>query len=264
MLAIVFSNKDVYSKAMGDYLLKSYETSPFGVGYKVAGYDICIFEEKEELYRVDAKKIEEKADFIVFLSRHSSEKEVDAATTHALGNFSREAKFGGIPFKLSVSFPDGMIRFMKKIGRIEGVDITYEATHHGPYTTKPSLFAEFSAYGVKDYQKLAERVASACMSAVFDLEDNDEEYTYVIGIGGTHYPRKFDNLALTKGYAFGHIISKYNIKSVIENKDLLFQAIEKNGKEIEKAIIDWKSIRSEERNLIASMLNYFGMDYERV
>ena len=83
-------------------------------------------------------------DSIVFLSRHRSSMGVPAFTVHPEGNWSDEALFGGRPKELSMAFPYGMSAMLRSIKALnkEGIAVTYEATHHGPFLSRPSLFVE--------------------------------------------------------------------------------------------------------------------------
>jgi D-aminoacyl-tRNA deacylase len=199
-------------------------------------------------------------DTIIFLSRHSSAKEIPAFTVHAEGNWSDEASLGGKPKQLSVSSPSKMLDVLSAINSLNKTDIhvTYEATHHGPFLNNPSFFVELGGnadtINNKDY-------AAFIASAVARSLDTQAHYDKIaVGIGGMHYPEKFTKLALEGKYAFSHIMSKYNISQV----DMLSQAFSRSDRKAEIAVIEWKSIKAIEREIIVRELNLLGLDCAKV
>ncbi len=97
-------------------------------------------------------------------------------------------------------------------------------------------------------------------SALSMIEKETPEYDKIaLGIGGTHYPERFTNMALSGEYAFSHIMSKY----YAENFDMIEQAIERSDIKAEIAVIEWKSIKAVDRDMITKELDRLGLDYER-
>lgn len=212
---------------------------------------------------VDADFIDKivKTDLVIFLSRHASAEGVTSFTTHAEGNWSDKAEFGGKPKALSMASPINMIallRAMRETNTTE-IPVMYEATHHGPLLDTPSLFVELGGgRKVLGDVKLAGIIAR---SIVAMLSDDCHEYEKIaIGIGGTHYPEKFTKLALEGRYAFAHIMPRY----CIGNVDMLEKAIERSDSKVELAVIEWKSIKVADRDKIIKRLEELGFGYERV
>ncbi|MGC8478425.1 MAG: D-aminoacyl-tRNA deacylase [Candidatus Micrarchaeia archaeon] len=202
------------------------------------------------------------AKYIVFLSRHSSAKGIPSFTTHAEGNWSTTSDLGGKPHMLSVASPESMLALLKglEMHNTYKIEVTYEATHHGPLLSTPSMFVEI---GGSEETLAEERFASVVAESVADLlaEKPSQEYSKVVlGIGSNHYPRKFSSLALEKGYAFSHIMPRYYTSEV----KMLGQAVSRSTIEPEAAVIEWKSINSVERNMILKELENLGIDYEAV
>lgn len=196
----------------------------------------------------------------VFLSRHSSSMGIPAFTVHAEGNWSDENTLGGEPRRISVSSPLNMLKVLGSINKENavGMQVTYEATHHGPLMEHPSFFAELggneSVLNNKEYAML---FADAIMKSM----DSDAEYDNVaVGIGGTHYPRKFTDLALKGKYAFSHIMPKY----YTEFPNMLEAALERSDIKAEIAVMEWKGIKAVEREVIVRELNRLGIDYAKV
>ncbi len=209
------------------------------------------------------------AELIIFMSRHSSASGISAFTVHPTGNWGHEARLGGSPQMLSIAAPSPMLKILKLFKKSPiNMESTYEATHHGPTLKTPSLFAEF---GGNDATINDKRIAGELGRIVFesaqDAAEGVKEYkTIVIGIGGTHYPKKFTDLAQNKDYAFSHIMPKHAITNGdgTDNIEMLNQAVERSSERVEKAVIDWKSINSEVRSRVIKKLSDIGIDYERV
>ena len=222
--------------------------------------DIHLLEIDKPLINADFLDGLLKTDLIIFLSKHSSSKEVASFTTHAEGNWSERVDFGGKPNELSVASPVSMLRILKKIYEINrtGIPVTYEATHHGPLLKTPSLFVELGGNSeIKERKEFYDLLARATSEAFFgDAPAYDK---VAIGIGGTHYPERFTKLALDERYAFSHIMSKYNVEHI----DMLEQALKRSDSNIDIAVVEWKSIKSGERDKVIKRLNELGLDYEK-
>ncbi len=197
---------------------------------------------------------------IMFLSRHSSAKGIPSFTVHAEGNWSMDNRLGGMPKELSVSSPTGMLDTLAAIGRLNatGMQVTYEATHHGPMLDVPSYFVELGGdEAAISNAKYAELLAEA----IADSMRHGAEYGKIaIGIGGTHYPEKFTRLGLEGRYAFGHIMSRHYTGCA----DMIEKAVLRCDSKTEIAVIEWKSIKAGERKRVVEELNKMGLDYERI
>jgi len=60
------------------------------------------------------------------------------------------------------------------------------------------------------------------------------------------------------------MLPKHAIEGNGDNVFMLEQAVKRTKKEVEIAVIDWKSLNSETRAKVISKLNELGLDYERV
>ena len=202
------------------------------------------------------------AEYILFLSKHSSAKGVASFTTHAEGNWSSSADLGGRPHQLSVAAPLQMHQILFQLNRLNKyqINVTYEATHHGPLLSVPSLFVELGGEeSVLNDERFVDVVASSVSGLI--LKEVDESYNKVaIGIGSSHYPQRFTKLALEKGYAFSHIMPRY----FASEYQMLQQASSHSSLPADVAVIEWKSINSVERNNIIKELEKLGIDYERI
>ncbi len=213
----------------------------------------------------------EDAALVIFMSRHSSASGTPAMTVHPMGNWGPQASLGGMPRTLSISAPSPMLSILRQLNESSnGIAVTYEATHHGPVLPVPALFAEFggSEETIKSTEyasRLAGAVHSFCKSYLTGSESQRADKV-VVGIGGTHYPGRFTDLALRKGYAFSHMMPKHAILNSdgTDNIEMLEQAIAKSSERAESAVIDWKSIKSVQRAAIIKKLEEIGIGYERI
>jgi D-aminoacyl-tRNA deacylase len=160
-------------------------------------------------------------DLLVFLSKHSSEREIKSLTVHPPGNYT-SADHGGRPGYLPPSSPREMTSALKslykekkKLGLKD--QTTFEVTHHGPVVSSPCFFIEIGSdpkrWGIP---LLGEAIARGLLSESF-LENN-KELPVAIGLGGGHYAPRFTDRAMRNKFAFGHMIPDYIIS---DQDDLL-------------------------------------------
>jgi D-aminoacyl-tRNA deacylase len=265
MILIAYTSTDAASMNIAAQLRKRYgleETKTLAQKPPLAMY-------KVDLGLIGADFLDEAgADLIIFASRHTSASEVPAMTVHATGNWGSEARLGGKPKSLSVSAPSAMLCVLEAMHKSSvNIEKTYEATHHGPLLNTPSLFAELG--GTKETmedEQAAGAVADAIYQGATSAINFKAHYNKIaIGIGGNHYPQKFTRLAIEKGYAFSHIISKYSlINDNVDNIDMLEQALTRSSERPGLAVIDWKSINSGIRERVITKLDGLGIEHERI
>ncbi|MCL4380796.1 MAG: hypothetical protein M1331_02055 [Candidatus Marsarchaeota archaeon] len=207
------------------------------------------------------------ADLIVFISRHASKSRINIFSVHALGNWSGEALLGGAPSQISVSSPYNMRRMLilLKKRNTTGIDVVYEATHHGPLLRTPSFFVEFggdpeSAGNEQCIRILAESVAEFAESFASGANAADRDGKVAVGIGGGHYAKKFTELALSGDYAFSHIMPKHSAGEL----DMVSQAISKSDVMADIAVLEWKSLNSFQRKGLIEKLSELGLGYEKI
>jgi D-aminoacyl-tRNA deacylase len=270
MIGICYAKSDDAGKNMASHIVGKYDFDGF------EGHPPIICDNGEaQVCELDSPLLEAefldsfKFDLILFLSMHRSEAGVGMFSTHSLGNWGGQAKFGGRGRQLSYAAPISMLAALSNLMKIsEPIGKRYEATHHGPLLTTPSLFVEIGgneeAIRNKEYAKLA---AEAAYEAILSAKQNDVKYSkVVIGIGSNHYPEKFSSLAVDKGYAFSHILPKYAIlnEDGSNNLDVLEQTLERSTHAPESAVIEWKSLNSATREETIKKLDEIGLDYEKI
>ena len=265
-ILVVYSLMDSTSVALAGILRNMLEFKEAGEvnGLKQFVYENVTLLEIKTLHTNAYYLNDYKTDLIMFLSKHSSAKGIPAFTTHATGNWSDKAELGGKPHELSYAAPLEMLQLLKSMKELSttasGPGVTYEATHHGPLLTIPSLFVELGGNkevtGIKRYQEVVSKSVSRLISG-----DADTYFSkIVVGIGSNHYPGKFSSIAFGRGYAFAHIMPRYYTSEYA----MLEQAFTRSKQRPELAVIDWKSIRAGDRDKIINKLNEIGIDYEKV
>ncbi len=272
MIGFIYTERFEASKNMKESLFRNHRFEENGSAALVSeeNKDIAVFKSDSLLF--DAESIDGlHLDVAYFLSPHESKAGVSAMTTHSMGNWGSESAFGGMPGQLSVAAPLDMLSVLQKFYKNEtGHDIekTYEATHHGPLVSTPSLFVELGGNeSMLGSKALAEKVAESAYGAALDSLGSSIDYEkIVIGIGGNHYPEKFTKLAVEKNYAFSHIMPRYAINKSGADKvmNILEQAADRSRPTPESAVIEWKSIKGEQRELVLKKLEEMGFDYEKI
>ncbi len=264
---IVYSKTDPLSLNSAAFIRDEFGFEHIGTlnGFKHYRFEnIDMIEINSKLVETDFLDTTIDTDLIIFLSRHKSGADIKSFTVHSEGNWSGENKLGGRPRELSFAAPVEMAGILWRMNSLshEGIDVVYEATHHGPYLKTPSLFAEFGGNDETLLEKAgSEAVAKAVMRFFADKKEGEITFDKIaIGIGGMHYSKRFTKLALEGKYAFSHIMPKY----FLQDYEMLEQAATRSNRAPEIAVMEWKSINREIRDRIIKKLNAIGMDYAKI
>ena len=200
----------------------------------------------------------------IFLSRHSAESGIASLTAHTTGNFSSEAKFGGLGKELGRSDPallkNYLLSLSKRRRRVKDYEITLEATHHGPTSLlRPVLFVELGSsekYWGDD--AAAEVVGEALVESLTEKRIWDK---VAIGFGGTHYPEKFTRMEMEGELAFSFIAPKYVLEHIDENT--FGQMLQKTNAPVSSVVLDWKGLGTQKEK-ISKLVSQFGLEVIRV
>ncbi len=202
-------------------------------------------------------------DFIVFASRHASKESRKTLSLHAPGNW-RGADYGGKVGKVcktSAFILKYLFQQLNKQAEIENLkdyEITLECTHHGPLIDKPCCFIEL---GSTEEQWKEEKPAKVIAKTILSLQNYQRQnWIPSIGIGGPHYCPNFNKIQLNSEYAISHIIPSYVFPLT---ESILKEAIKKTEEIVGKVIIDWKSMKSEERKEIINLIENSGLEIKR-
>jgi D-aminoacyl-tRNA deacylase len=274
MILIVASNKDVASLNIKQQILNHYAFIKTEVAFQenpiytadINGKNVTLATLSME--SVNAQNLSEifpDAQIIVFISRHSSASGKPTLSVHTPGNFA-EAGIGGLPRRISVSPATAMSDALKALLHFKeelslNYEVSYECTHHGPSLNVPTMFVELGSSAAQwSDSKAAEAVAHSAMSAIANF--STPANSAVLGIGGPHYNQKFTHMALASEAVFGHMIPKYAV-SVVDS-EMLAQCIEKTLEKVSLAILDWKGIRSQDKQKLLSSLQDVGLNFKKV
>jgi D-aminoacyl-tRNA deacylase len=196
----------------------------------------------------------------VFLSKHKSDSKIPTLTCHCTGNFGHNP-YGGNSRELAVSFPSLQKEYLRALTRaserVPGYDIVIEATHHGPTSLrKPLLFVEL---GSSEKQWVDENAASVICEVLLNVIRNGPERCGKVGIGlgGTHYPGKFNRLLLDTEFGLAAVASKHSLESVDES--MMHQMIAKSVEKVTNIVLDGKGLGSQ-KDRITRMAEKTGLE----
>lgn len=214
----------------------------------------------EELIHIkNIDKFEFPNNVLIFLSKHASKSKIPTLTSHFTGNFSTDKSLGGAAFEIGIAYPSFQKEYMKNLFSIRNnlpkYDLTIESSHHGPTSSSnPILFIEIGSSEEEWNNKETAKMVCDCLIQTIqnaNKKENNEELEIAIGLGGNHYPQKFNNLILSSNVAFASIASKHNLRFI--NNEMLNQMWEKSIEKVTSIYIDKKGMGSE-KNRILSLL----------
>ena len=203
----------------------------------------------------EAGKID--ADAIIFASSHTSSSGKPTLSAHAIGNWGK-AELGGrgktlVPANsfLVKNFLLGLQEKRQEFGL--DYEVCQEASHHGPTSSKPTVFIELGS-GEKQWKdkKAAEAIAEVILSA--SVEGN---FKSAIALGGGHYCPEFTKLVLRTGWALGHICPGYALP--LFDEEMLSKALLATFPKPEAIILDWKGL-GKEKQRVSEILERQGLE----
>ena len=253
--AIAYSKKDV----AGINIIQQFKKLAFAP-------DLPIIElKKESIYSEDIDKMPEfrNIDFIIFATKHRSEKGNPSLSLHAPGNW-RGADYGGKPGKVCNTSAQ-VLKYLfqnlnKNASNLKDYEITLEVTHHGPLINKPCCFIEL---GSSEKQWSEPEPAKVLAKTILTLQNYKPNPKFIpaIGIGGPHYCPNFNKIQLNSEYAISHVIPEYALPLT---QSIFHEAEEKTTEQIKTILIDWKgSGKSEQRQEIIQIIKNSGLNIKR-
>ena len=214
--------------------------------------------EDDMLYNenIDTERID-RYDFVIFASRHRSEKEEKTLSIHSPGNW-RNADFGGEKGKICPASAMFQKQIYEKLNRnaekfhLRDYKVTMEATHHGPLIDKPCLFIEIGSTETEWRDRKAGFViAKTIQEMIEDFKPNPYN-EIAIGIGGPHYCPNFNKIQLSSNVAISHVIPGY-VMPITE--EMIKESMNKTLEDIDFAVLDWKGLgKSENRQEVIDIL----------
>ncbi len=232
-----------------------------------SSFDFYLVDE-EIIYteNLDLEKIN-NYDFIIFASKHKSEKNEKTLSVHAPGNW-REAELGGKRGEVSRTsalFQKQIFEKLKanaKLHSLRDYKITLECTHHGPLIDKPCIFIEIGSTETEWNDRRAAFIVAVTIRDIIQGFKENQYNEVAIGIGGPHYCPNFNKIQLKSNIAISHIIPWYVLPL---NEEMVKQAIEKTVEEVDFALLDWKGLgNAEERQRIIQILNKLYLRYKKM
>ena len=258
---LVTSGHDLAGTTMSRYLIRNGEFSienkrgdTYGESYRSLRHqniqlhiffgNLLTLENIDNLYS--------RADVFIFLSKHRSHSSIPTLTCHFTGNFSADNSYGGNPRQIAISYPSLQKGYLKAITaakhKVPEYEVIIEATHHGPTSlNKPVLFIEL---GSSEKQWADENAAAVICDTLLDILQNGFERCEKVGIGlgGTHYSKKFNNLLLKSKFGLAAVASKHNLEAI--DDAMLNQMIEKSIEKVTYIVLDSKGLGSDKDRIL--------------
>ncbi|XP_057777465.1 D-aminoacyl-tRNA deacylase isoform X2 [Salvia miltiorrhiza] len=191
--------------------------------------DKFIIEEDDLDLRWEAATGETVAE-LLFLSRHAAVSTRPALTIHPIGvPHLKEGDVlpqGGRAGWAAPPCPriGPWLMLLKKLAESHNLvpefEITLEATHHGPVTSKPAMFIEIGSteeyWGREDAaqviaQLVWEGLGLGASDAVGVWRSTTEKKRVLLGLGGGHYVPRHMDIIQKEGTWVGHLISGYSL-----------------------------------------------------
>ncbi len=261
---LIASETDLASRTMLNYLIDDR-------GFEPVNDRSNIFESKfhenvklyvskfEPIYleHIDSQIQNSKA--LIFLSKHESFKKIPSLTCHSTGNFM-DNKYGGRPKELGICFPSLQKNFINRINckksLVPDYEICIEATHHGPTSlTCPILFVEIgSSYAQWTDTNAASLVCDTILEVITLGSDCDK---IGIGLGGPHYPVKFNRLLVESDFGLAAIAPKYDLSFI--DHAMLTQMYSRTIEKVTHIVVDRKGL-GEEKSRIMNLISQFGLE----
>ncbi|XP_022726160.1 D-aminoacyl-tRNA deacylase-like isoform X2 [Durio zibethinus] len=153
----------------------------------------------------------ETVDELIFFSKHTAVSNRPALTVHPIGvPHLREGDVlpqGGKPGWAALPDPriGPWLRLLKEIAQSHNLvpefEVTLEATHHGPLTSKPTLFLEI----------VWEGLGLGGGDAVGNWGRENDKAKVLLAIGGGHYAPRHMDIVRKDGVWVGHVLSSYSL-----------------------------------------------------
>lgn len=266
-IVIVTSKTDPASENMAKQLIREhgFTRKEGSEVYQQGNVRLALIEEHCIHARLD--QVPADTSSIIFASKHVSATNTPAMTVHSTGNLSKRADFGGRPEEVSFSDPSmvrtGLRELTKRVAaKGLNIDVTMEATHHGPTSFPvPVCFVEIGS-GSQEWNDplLGDIAAGSIMAVATSVQDNDP---VAVGFGGTHYAAKHTRICLDGGYQVGHVIPKHAFQQGL-SESVIRDTFRKTVGTSSTALLDWKGLRSQDRQELAALLEQWMIDVVRV
>ncbi len=220
-------------------------------------YDFYLVEGKIiQTENLDLEKINQY-DYVIFASRHKSEKKEKSLCIHAPGIWDDKICKTSALFN---KFMFGKLHEVIKEHPLE-YNLTIEATHHGPLIEKPCTFIEIGSTETEWKDNRAGFVIAKTIHKTIQEFTPNIYREIAFAIGGPHYCPNFNKIQLNSNVAISHVIPQYVLPLT---EEMLKEAIAKTEEEIDFALLDWKGIgNAENRKQITDLLDKNYISYKK-
>lgn len=245
--------------------LEQIESNSRGELYRNTDFDLVNFD--SDMIRWDDLKDHFDLDYDIILvaSSHKAASGAKSFTLHYTGNFSK-AMAGGRDCELNLApafVCSAGIKLLENNAKdMRDFEVSLETTHHGPTTINVTLVFIEVGSSEKEWSdlKAIEVVGKTILDLVQELKTNGskfmEQESY-IGFGGGHYAPEFTKL-VKLGVNIGHMIPKHYVESINEN--IIDQMISKTIPKPKKALVEWKSLNAELKEMFIPYLTSKGIE----
>ncbi len=155
------------------------------------------------------KALGTRPSLVIFASRHKSASNMRTLTIHPIGNYGR-AEMGGREATLVPAAPHEMTFALKDLVKRAAslkYQVSFEATHHGPFLETPTFYIEIGSDGEAWQDREAGRAIAGTIREVLKAEKPPAPVA--VGIGGGHYMPRITDVAREKKISFGHMLPSY-------------------------------------------------------
>lgn len=224
----------------------------------------CVLIEEET---INADSLDEQFkgyDFFIFATRHQSQQHRKTFSLHAPGNWGKAdygGKAGSVCNTSSFLLKKAFQILNQEAKKKEGFEVTLEVTHHGPDIKTPCIFIEIGTTNEEwNDKQAAEIIANTIKQVIGEYQENDNSWIPAIAVGGPHYCPAFNKIQSSSKYSVSHIIPQY----VFPIKEgTIKEAVLKTKEKVDTVIIDWKGLKSEERNYVIETCKILGLEIVR-
>ena len=214
---------------------------------------------------LDLNKINQY-DFVIFASKHKSEKKEKTLCVHTPGNF-RTAQLGGKQGKVCPTSALFQKQIFEKLNanakehHLNNYQVTLECTHHGPLIGKPCIFIEIGSTENEWKDRRAGFVIAKTINEIIKEFKPNPYNEIAVGIGGPHYCPNFNKIQLNSNVAVSHVIPQYVLPL---KEEWVKEAIDRTEEEIDFALLDWKGLgNSKQRKEVTDILDKLYVNYKK-
>jgi D-aminoacyl-tRNA deacylase len=156
---------------------------------------------------------------VLVASKHKAASGSPSLTVHPVGNWGPEPAFGGRPRAFAPAPARRMAQALRLLkAEVEGAGlrhaVTFEVTHHGPWTSVPLAFVEVGSTEAEWTSHAPARAVARVLLAMGESPPPADPV--ILGVGGGHYAPKFVDLVLSRKAAVGHMLPGYAVDAGVD------------------------------------------------